>query len=171
MIKFIGVLLTVSGGILAGHYFADKSLIRIHILEELEQALQFIYGEVEYAALDIAEIFSSLSLRGRYCNDFWLNMCNRLLERNGCDLYSIWVDELYSSSFVKYLLYEDRLFLEEVGKNTGNLDRQSQLHTLKIFKNRIDSMIEDARNGYKDRARVCHAVGAAAGIFVSILLV
>lgn len=171
MIKFIGVFFTVSGGMLAGHYFADKSLIRIHILEELEQALQFIYGEVEYAALDIAEIFSSLSLRGRYCRDFWNSMYSRLLEKNGCDLYSIWISELDNSSWVKYLLHEDRLFLQEVGKNTGNLDRQSQLHTLEIFKNRISNTIETARSEYRDRARVCHAVGAAAGIFISILLV
>lgn len=171
MIKFIGVLFTVSGSVLAGHYFADKNLIRIHILEELEQALQFIYGEVEYAALDITEIFSSLSLRGKYCSDFWLGMCSKLSEKDGYDLYSIWVSELDGSSWVKYLLHEDRLFLKEVGKNTGNLDRQSQLHTLEIFKNRISNIIETARSEYKDRARVCHAVGAAAGIFISILLI
>lgn len=171
MIKFMGVLFTVSGGIMAGHYFAGKSLVRIHILEEFEQALQFIYGEIEYAAFDIAEIFSSLSLKGRYCNNFWLRMCDRLSERAGYDFYSIWVCELNNSDWTTYLLYEDRLFLEEVGKNTGNLDRQSQLHTLDIFKNRIYGMIEIARSGYKDRARVCHAVGAAAGIFISILLV
>lgn len=171
MIKFIGIVFIISGGILAGHYFADKSLIRIHILEELEQALQFIYGEVEYSALDISEIFANLSLRGKYCNDFWLKMHDRLEEREGCDLYSIWSKELDNSSFIKYLLYEDRLFLEEVGKNTGNLDRQSQLHTFEIFKNRLSSIIESAKSGYKDKARVCHAVGAAAGIFVSILLV
>lgn len=171
MIKFIGVLLIVSGGILAGNYFAEKGRIRIHILEELEQALQFIYGGIEYAAEDIAEIFASLALRGRYCSGFWLRMYDRLSERTGCDLYSIWVSELDNSSWIKYLLYEDRLFLEEVGKNTGNLDRQSQLHTLEIFKNRISSMIKAAKSGYKDRARVCHATGAAAGIFISILLI
>lgn len=171
MIKLIGVLFIVLGAILAGHYFAEKSRIRIHILEELEQALQFIYGEVEYAAEDIAEVFAKLSLRGRYCNDFWLRMHDELLENAGCSLYSIWTDELESSLWVKYLLYEDRLFLEEVSKNIGNLDRQSQLHTLEIFKNRIRGMIEAAKSGYKDRARVCHAVGAAAGIFISILLV
>ena len=40
VVKFIGVVFIISGGLLAGHYFAEKSLIRIHILEELEQALQ-----------------------------------------------------------------------------------------------------------------------------------
>ena len=171
MIKFIGVLLIVSGGMLLGHYFAEKNLIRIHILEEFEQALQYIYGEIEYAALDIGEIFGSLEVRSRYCGGFWAYMYNRLLENNGGDLYSIWLDGLDNSTWAMYLLYEDKLFIEEVGKNTGSLDRQSQLHTLEIFKNRLEGIISAARSEYKGKAKVCHAVGAAAGIFISVLLV
>lgn len=171
MIKFIGVVLIVSGGVLLGHYFAEKSIIRIHILEEFEQALQFIYGEIEYAAADIGEIFGSLAIRSRYCGDFWAYMHDRLSENNGGDLYSIWSDGMDNSTWTRYLLYEDRLFIEEVGKNTGSLDRQSQLHTLRIFKNRLEGIISDARSEYKGKAKVCHAVGAAAGIFISVLLV
>lgn len=171
MIKLIGVVFIILGGILSGHYFAEKSLMRIHILEEIEQALQFIYGEIEYAAADIAGIFGSLSVRSRYCSEFWLYMHDRLLENEGGALYSIWEDGLNNSTWSKYLLYEDRLFMAEVGKNTGNLDRQSQLHTLDIFKKRLGDMILAARSEYKGKAKVCHAAGTAAGIFLSILLV
>ena len=143
MIKFIGVVLIVSGGVLLGHYFAEKTLIRIHILEEFEQALQFIYGEIEYAAVDIGEIFGSLAVRSRYCGGFWAYMYDRLLENNGGDLNSIgWKP-----------------------------DQQSQLHTLEIFKSRLEGIISAARSEYKGKAKVCHAVGAAAGIFISVLLV
>lgn len=170
MIKIIGVVFIISGGVLAGHYFAEKSLMRIHILEELEQALQFIYGEVEYAAADITGIFASLSVRSRYFKDFWIYMHDRLLANEGGALYSIWEDGLEKSAFSKYLLYEDRLFMGETGKNIGNLDRQSQLHTLEIFKKRLNNIILAAKSEYKGRAKVCHAAGAAAGIFLSILL-
>lgn len=171
MIKFIGVLLIISGSVLSGHYFAEKDLIRIHILEEIEQALQFMYGEIEYAALDITGIFGSLSERSRYCKDFWVFMHDRLLQNEGGALYSIWEEGLDNSVWVKYLLYEDRLFMGEVGKNTGNLDRQSQLNTLDIFKKRLGGMILAARSEYKEKAKVCHVTGAVAGIFLSILLV
>lgn len=171
MIKMLGVICILTGTVLTGHYFAEKSLVRIYILEELEQALQYMYGEIEYAAEDITEIFSDLALRSRYCGDFWLGMCDRLRERSGCDLYNIWTVGLNGCRWTKYLLYEDRLLLDEVGKNTGNLDRQSQLHTLEIFKNRLAGIIADAKRVYKDKARVCHAVGAVAGIFISVLLI
>lgn len=171
MIKFIGVLLIISGSILSGHYFAEKSRIRIHILEEIEQALQFMYGEIEYAALDITGIFLNLSERSSYCKDFWLFMHDRLLQNEGGALYNIWEEGLNNSTWAKYLLYEDRLFMGEVGKNTGNLDRQSQLHTLDIFKKRLDGIIQAAKSEYKGKAKVCHVTGAVAGIFVSILLV
>ena len=171
VVKFIGVVFIISGGLLAGHYFAEKSLIRIHILEELEQALQFMYGEIEYAASAITGIFGSLAARSRYCKEFWLYMHDRLLENEGGALYSIWEDGLDKSVWSKYLLYEDRLFMGETGKNIGNLDRQSQLHTLEIFKKRLANIILAARSEYKARAKVCHAAGAAAGIFLSILLV
>jgi len=171
MIKFIGVVFIISGGVLSGHYFAEKSLIRIHILEELEQALQFIYGEIEYSALDISEIFGNLAPRGRYCKDFWAGMQEKLAGREGRSLYSIWEEALDKSGWTKYLLYQDMLFLKEVGKNTGNLDRQSQLHTLEIFKNRLEDIITVSKSSYKDKARVCHTVGAAAGILASVMLV
>lgn len=171
MTRFIGMVLIISGGILSGHYFAEKSLIRIHILEEFEQALQFMYGEIEYAAADIATVFGGLSARSSYCKDFWLYMHDRILENDGGTLYSIWKEGLDNSGWVRYLLYEDRLFIEEIGKNTGNLDRQSQLHTLDIFKKRLAGMILAARSEYKGKAKACHAAGAAAGIFLSILLV
>lgn len=170
MIKFIGIVFIISGGMLTGHYFAEKSLMRIHILEELEQALQFMYGEIEYAAADITGIFAGLSERSRYCKDFWIYMYDRLSENEGGALYSIWEEGLYRSTWSKYLLYEDRLFMGETGKNIGNLDRQSQLHTLEIFKKRLNNIILAAKSEYKGKAKVCHAAGAAAGIFLSILL-
>lgn len=170
MIKLLGIIFIISGCILSGNYFAEKRLVRIHILEEIEQALQYIYGEIEYAALDITEIFCCLSDRSSYCKDFFLIMCGRLSEREGGDFSSMWTGELKDSSWYKYLLYEDRLFMEELGKNIGNLDRQSQLHTLEIFKCRLNKIIADARSEYKGHARVCHVVGATAGIFISILI-
>ena len=171
MTRFIGMVLIISGGIISVHYFAENILIRIHILEEFEQALQFMYGEIEYSAADIAGIFKSLAARSRHCRDFWLFMYDRILKNEGGTLYSIWEEGLNNSGWARYLLYEDRLFMEEVGKNTGNLDRQSQLHTLDIFKKRLAGIISAARSEYKGKAKACHAAGAAAGVFLSILLV
>ena len=50
MLKITGVLLILTGCTGVGLYTAMRYLIRIHLLEEIEQAMQFIYSEIEYAA-------------------------------------------------------------------------------------------------------------------------
>ena len=52
MLKIAGVLLVLTGCTGVGLYTAMRYLIRIHLLEEIEQAMQFIYSEIEYAACD-----------------------------------------------------------------------------------------------------------------------
>ena len=46
MLKIAGVLLILTGCTGVGLYTAMRYLIRIHLLEEIEQAMQFIYSEI-----------------------------------------------------------------------------------------------------------------------------
>lgn len=98
-------------------------------------------------------------------------MGNNLLEKSGRSLYDVWQTELEKCRWYTLLSYDDRQFMGELGKNIGNLDRMSQLHTLEIFKQRLVIVINDARDEYKGQAKVCHVVGVTAGIFISILLI
>lgn len=69
MLKIAGVLLILTGCTGVGLYTAMRYLIRIHLLEEIEQAMQFIYSEIEYAACDMVEIMHMLAARSNACPD------------------------------------------------------------------------------------------------------
>ena len=169
--KIIGTMLIIMGCAMSGHYFAGKYLIRIHILEELEQAIRFMYGEIEYSADDISEVFEKLLVHSSYFKCFWEAVREGLLARKGKDLSSIWKEVMENESVFKLLSHEDILLIGELGKNIGSLDRQSQLGALKLFEKRLGSILEEARGAYKGQAKVCHVVGVTAGIFISVLLI
>lgn len=79
MLKIAGVLLILTGCTGVGLYTAMRYLIRIHLLEEIEQAMQFIYSEIEYAACDMVEIMHMLAARSNACRMFWCRMEEALL--------------------------------------------------------------------------------------------
>lgn len=169
--KIIGTILIITGCAMSGHYFARKYLTRIYILEELEQAIRFMYGEIEYSADDISEVFGRLLLNSSYLKGFWAVVRERLLARDGQDLSSIWKEAMESERVFSLLLDGDILLIGGLGKNIGSLDRQSQLGVLKLFERRLGSIIEEAKGEYRGQAKVCHVVGVTAGIFISILLI
>ena len=169
--KIILTMLIIMGCAMSGHYFARKYLIRIYILEELEQAIRFMYGEIEYSADDISEVFGQLLPHSSYLKGFWEMVRGRLLESRGQDLCSIWKEAMESEGVFALLADEDILLIEGLGKNIGSLDRQSQLGVLKLFEKRLGSIIEEAKGAYKGQAKVCHVVGVTAGIFISVLLI
>ena len=71
MIKFVGVIFILSGSFMCGHYFADRYLMRVYILEEFMQALQYIYSEIEYSVADMSEVFDMIAERTKYLSEFF----------------------------------------------------------------------------------------------------
>ncbi len=170
LIKLIGMILVIAGSGSCGWYLANESKLRIRILQELQQGILVLYGEMEYAAEDMEEILKGVSRKSYFFSEFFYKVSQKLYRKESRTLYEIWQEEVQSLSCRKRLKEEDLLFLEEVGKNLGNLDRQTQLNTLKIMLQRLEKQIKDARAEYENRAKVYRVVGVTVGVFATVLL-
>lgn len=170
LLKLLGVVLVVSGSGCCGWYMAYGARMRIRILQELQQALLVLYGEIEYAAGDMAENMEKLGERMEYFSDFFCNISKRLNQRTGYSLYQIWKEEMKTLSCRAKLEPEDITLLEELGRNLGNLDRQTQLHTLQVLNGRLQGVLQAAKEQYGNQAKVYRVLGITVGVFTAVLL-
>lgn len=170
MLKICGILLVLAGCSGLGGYVVLRYAARIRILAEMEQALQFLYGEIEYSGCDIIELLDKLALRSRYFAGLWENMHDSLQEYDGQGFYYHWQRELKGVVGIECLKGEDMELLLAIGENIGNTDRQTQLHTLSIFQERLHGILLQARQEYREKARVSMVVGITAGLFLALVL-
>lgn len=170
MLKLIGLLLVLAGTGGLGWYGAERYAFRIRLLAELEQALQYLYGEIAYAGSDMVELCKDLSARSSFGKNFWKSMGEDLQKREGQTLEALWQKNMKTLSGYTCLTREDQELFAGIGKNLGNLDRQTQLHTLGIFQSRLQEIIQQARKEYHNKAKISGVIGITAGLFLCILL-
>lgn len=171
MLKGLGILLIFLGCSGLGWYAVSRYTTRIRILSELEQALQFLYGEIEYSGSDIIELLDKLALRGGYFEQLWTEMGKSLRSYDGQGFFYHWKEWLQVVVGIESLKGEDMELLLSIGENIGNTDRQTQLHTLHIFQERLHGILIQARQDYRERAKVSIVAGVTAGLFLALLLV
>ena len=171
MIKLLGVLFVTVGCGMCGWYFSDRFLGRVHLLEEWQQLIQYLYGEIEYSECDIYEILCKLSGRCRYSRSFWLSTAKDIEKHNGLTFSGIWKSHISEIELWNFLKDDEREIIESLGDNIGSLDRETQLHTLKIFQNRLSFILSKAKEEYAVQARLSHVICITVGIFISVLLI
>ena len=170
MLKVTGGLLILFGCAGIGGYVVMKNSMRIRLLRELERALFYIYGEIEYAASDMVEIMERLSFRGGALGEFFLNMKGRILSHQGLRLCDYWAEEMKGIQGIESLKESDVEFIRQIGENLGNMDRMTQLRTLENFQSRLSGMIQLAEKEYHGKAKISMVIGITGGIFLVILL-
>lgn len=143
---------------------------RIEILREFAQVLILLYGEVEYAAVDMVEIFQKLSEKTCYFRGFFGNMYEGLLRAEDVSLQELWENGITADKTAGMLDREDVMLWREIGMHLGTLDRQTQLQTLHVLQDRLGRSIQDAETEYQSQAKVYRLVGITGGIFTAILL-
>lgn len=169
-LKWMGSILVIAGCSGIGIYFVVKKSVRLRMLRELERILQYLYGEIEYAAPDMAELLEYLSFRSGAFGEFFLHLRGRILSHEGLPFCEYWKEEMPSIQGMENLTSADREFLVQIGENLGNLDRMTQLATLKIFQRRLSETLLTAEREYHGKAKVCIAGWTIAGVFVAIFL-
>ena len=170
MLRIVGALCVVCGCSGMGWYVVSGYATRIRVLQELEQALQFLYGEIAYSACDMVELMERLASRGGCFEEFWMGLREQLLKHAGQPFFSYWQAQMPKIQGVRHLTAEDRALLEKIGSNLGNLDRQTQLDTIRLFQKRLEGIIGQALEEFHGRAKVSVVLGVTAGLFLAILL-
>lgn len=169
MLKIMGIVLIMAGCIGSGWYLSGKALRRIHLLEEWESLLQLLYGEVDYAGHDLPDLFCRMIDQSRETASFWKRIDRQLRRGDAGRISTVWKQELQHRDW-QILQEPERRILEELGEIIGQTDRQTQLHAIHLYQQRLGMVLKQAKESYQGQARVYHVAGITVGSFLVILL-
>lgn len=169
MLKIVGICLVMVGCVGIGWYLSGKALRRIHLLEEWESLLQLLYGEVDYAGRDLPDLIHCMIEQSYESRSFWKGIDRQLRQGNAGRIASIWQRELQQKEW-QILQEPERRILEELGGIIGQTDRQTQLHAIQLYQQRLGEVLKRGRDSYQGQARVYHVAGITVGGFLVILL-
>lgn len=98
-------------------------------------------------------------------------MSEEMRQKNGTPFWQIWENGIQRHLKNSELPEKDRYRLEELGRQLGNADMESQLRVLDLYLEELRKSMEEKREGMKTRIRLCHSLGVMSGIFIAILLI
>lgn len=169
MLKVLGICLVMAGSGGIGWYLSGKALRRIRLLEEWEGLLQLLYGEVDYAGYDLPDLIRRMIDQSHDTKHFWRRMDETLRQENPGRICRIWKKELHHRDWM-VLQEQERRILEELGEILGQTDRQTQLHAIQLYQQRLGVVLKQAKDAYQGQARVYHVAGITVGSFLVIIL-
>lgn len=169
MIKLIGFLMIFLGCLGIAFYAIERKARRIQLLEEWEEVLLYLQGEISYSGCSLLELMCRLGSGQRVMQGFWKKMESALLEKDGGSFGQIWEKTLREDVMTGFLEEQDREILYHIGKNLGQTDRSTQLHTIQVFRERLHQRLEAAQGEFYQKKKVCIAVGITTGMMLGIL--
>lgn len=169
MVKITGIFLVMAGCIGIGWYLSGKAMRRIRLLEEWEGLLQLLYGELDYAGSDLPDLIRRISRQSRDTQNFWKRIDSALRQEDPGRICGIWQRELQHRDWM-VLQEQERRILGELGEMIGQTDRQTQLHAIQLYQQRLKDVLKQAKDAYQGQARVYHVAGITVGSFLVILL-
>lgn len=167
--KILGVVCVVGGGTAFGWYLAYLSAKRITLLQEMQQIMLLLYGDIEYAGADLTENLERLGETSEYFSCFLGQVCREMKCYSGRMLWEIWESNMQSITGYRLLKKEDLQLWMALGQDLGRTDRQTQLQTLRLHQNRLDSLIAQARQEYAGKAKISRVIGVTVGLFTAII--
>ncbi len=170
LIKGLGAVLVLAGGTGAGWYLAAREKRRIDRLREWEQILLLLYGEIEYAGSDLPESIGVLKRHSHFFSLFFECIEEELRRSAGQTMEQIW-SGAWQQFYGTMSTWQDGdvALIQELGGHLGRSDRKTQLQTLQLFRQRTQTVLQQAQEEYKNKSKIYRTLGVAAGVFLSVL--
>lgn len=168
MIKLTGMLLIVGAGAWAGIWAAKQTEYREMLLHSLVKSLELLEWELSFRLPLLKELFYELARNtSEPVSDFYLE-CGKQTETTECSTAEIW--EKAVRERLPGLKNGDYEALFALGTVLGRYDAESQKNSVSAVRERLQSCLQDAAEEKKQKGRIYSTLGAAAGVFVGILL-
>lgn len=130
-----------------------------------------IKGDMEYTGAPLPEVFAGIAERIREPYAAWLKGTALELEmREESGFARIWnrcIDRHLKELGLKS---EHSILLKELGTFLGQADRETFLHSMQIYLNKMDLEIEKLREGLASRKKIGGCLGVMSGLFLVVVL-
>ncbi|MCC8140220.1 MAG: stage III sporulation protein AB [Lachnospiraceae bacterium] len=171
MLKWVGILLILTGTGGLGLRMANELDLRIRELQTLQQIVLLLNGEIRHLHRPLPEAFRSAGERtGEPFRDFLLRTATDLEQRNGRSARLIWERNLKNCAGELHLTEPDLRALDELGGMLGCLDVKQQLGALAYYQENLNRALADAAEDAKNRKKLYRYLGILSGVAVVIFI-
>lgn len=168
MIKLAGMVLIVGAGAWSGICAAKKIEYRETLLRSLVESLELLEWELSFRLPLLKELFYELARKTTGPVSKFYAACGRKTVATECPITEIW--EQSAREELSGLKDSDYDALFALGAVLGRYDAESQKSSVLAVRERLNGSLREAAEEKKQKGRVYSTLGAAAGIFVGILL-
>lgn len=169
MLKTAGIILVVLGASGAGFTMALGVRRQAAVLRQLLSALEQMKGEIAYQRTPLPELMRLLSVGSRgVAAVFFDRVAGDLHLRQEGSVYAIFKKEL-SAMPEGAFTPQVRLVLLNLGKGLGKYDLESQLRSIDLAAERLQSLLDALQADQQSRMRSYCTLGVCAGLAIAIL--
>lgn len=166
MLRALGVLLVWGGCTLWGMQAAAVARRRVRVLEDIGQGLEQMERELALNRTALPELLERVSHRATQQGRQLFVLCRTELEKGNCFAHS-WSAALEQSG----LINRDAELLDSVSQVMGRYDANGQVQSLSRLRKGLDGHIAHTRRQAQNMGKVYGVLGAAAGGFLSLMLI
>jgi stage III sporulation protein AB len=139
-------------------------------LKIIKQMLLYITGEISYLHRPLEEIFDILSERIERPFDMFLsNVSEKMRQRNGRNLISIWQDEITHLKSDYGISKRTKTYLKRMADCFDCEGDRIQVETLEFLNSELEQEIENLAERKRENGRLIRVLSALAGIMCIVL--
>ncbi len=169
MLKTAGILLVILGASGAGFAMALSVRRQAALLRQLLSALEQMKGEIAYQRTPLPELMRLLSVGSSgAAAAFFGRVAGDLHLRQEGSVYAIFKKELAAVPAAAFPA-QVRLVLLNLGKGLGKYDLESQLCSINLASQRLQSLLDALQADQRARMRSYCTLGVCAGLAIAIL--
>ena len=171
MLKIMGWCLILAGGLGLGDAAARELGKRVAQLEELQQLLLILQGEIRCVRLTLPVVCELLAkdAKAPFQQFFW-KVSEDLEKRTGQTAGEIWSRNLKEIQKLLFLTKKEQQDLEEFGQLLGQMDMSMQLNTIQFYQKKITLSIAEAKAAADSRQKLYRYLGALGGAALVLVI-
>lgn len=171
MIKLTGALLIMGATLWCGAYFAMKERFRLRELEELEQAMLYLNGQIQYLSAPLGEAFESIGWKlNSTLGQIFQENAEQLLQSAGETAEMIWEEIWKKEASHTFLTDEDLEAVLSFGRSLGYLDKVRQEESIRLLLRYIEGALLQGRKRLEKNGRLYYGMGCLSGLLIIVSL-
>lgn len=161
MVKYIGLIFIVLGCFAAGYYLSARLKARYNFLTAFKDFLSALEINLRYKNTEIFSLIKSSAPE----------LLNSFLKNSNEDNFQLYWSRCVSDIPKSFALKKDDISLIfEFGKLLGTTDVEGQLNHINLYKELIDTNINNSFSELNSKSKLYKLLGLFAGLTIALLL-
>lgn len=171
MIRGLGVFLVMGAALWFGAYFAMKEKYRLQELEELERAMIYLQGQIQYLSAPLGEAMESISWKiNGQLGQIFQRAAEEMAEKKAETAEMIWRTVWEKEGAHTFFSAEDMESILLFGRSLGYLDKIQQENSIQLLLRYIDNALLQGRKRLEKNGRLYYGIGCLSGLLIVVTL-